>query len=171
MSEINSNSHSKKQVWYKSPWIVFGIFLLLVFMAVSSWRIMLAFQNNPGLVVDDFYERGQDYEENILKKLENNQKWQTEYHLQDIYHNKPTSIAVTIKDKEGKVAPVEKMTLFAYRPSDARQDFSVPMSLSDDKTNYVAELTFNRKGYWDLLASAVIEGIEVNYPKRIFVKD
>ena len=168
---MNSNNNSKKQVWYKSPWILFGIFLLVTFMAVSSWRIMLAFQNNPGLVVDDFYERGQDYEENILIKLENNQKWQTEYLLQDIYHNKSTSISVTIKDKDGKAAPVEKVTLFAYRPADAQQDFSVPMTLSEDKTRYQAELTFNRKGYWDLLASAVIEGVEVNYAKRIFVKD
>lgn len=169
MSESNTNSN--KQAWYKSPWVIGWLFLVLIVLSVNAFMIFQSVNDYPGLVVDDFYERGQDYEENILKKLENNQKWKTEFKLQEIHLDKATTININIKDKDGNFAIVEKATLFAYRPADAKQDFSVPMSLSEDKSYYVAEATFNRKGNWDLLFSAVIDGIEVNYPKRIFVKD
>lgn len=169
MSEESSNS--KKQAWYKSPWVVGWLLLVLIVLSVNAYMIYQSVDEYPGLVVDDYYERGQDYEERIVDKLAQNEKWQTEFILQELFHNKATSITIIIRDKAGKPAPVEKLTLFAYRPADARQDFSVPMILSEDKTRYQAELTFNRKGYWDLLASAIIEGVEVNYAKRIFVKD
>ena len=171
MSDTNTNSSSNKQSWYKSPWVVGWLLLVLVVLAVNSFMIFQSVNDYPGLVVDDFYERGQDYEENILKKLENNQKWTADFKLQEIHLNKATSIVITLIDKAGNLATVEKATLYAYRPSDAKQDFSVVMDLSEDKKHFVAEATFNRKGNWDLLASAVIDGIEVNYPQRIFVKD
>ena len=167
----NSNSTSKKQSWYKSPWVIGWLLLVLVVMAVNAFMIFQSVNDFPGLVVDDFYERGQNYEENILKKLENNEKWVTEFQLDEIHSNKLISIAFTINDKQGKPAQAEKITLFAYRPSDAKKDFSVPMILSDDKKTYQADMTFDSKGKWDLLASVTIDGTEVNYAKTVFVKD
>lgn len=167
----NSNSTSKKQSWYKSPWVIGWLLLVLVVMAVNAFMIFQSVNDFPGLVVDDFYERGQNYEENILKKLENNEKWVTEFQLDEIHSNKLISIAFTINDKQGKPAQVEKITLFAYRPSNAKKDFFVPMTLSDDKKTYQADMTFGSKGKWDLLASVIIDGTEVNYAKTVFVKD
>jgi nitrogen fixation protein FixH len=167
----NSNSESKKLGWYKSPWVIGWLLLVLVVLAVNAFMIFQSVNDYPGLVVDDFYERGQDYEENILAKLENNQKWTPEFDFQELHLDKAGIIKITLKDSSGKLAPIEKMTLFAYRPADAKQDFSAPMTLSDDKTHYWVKVTFNRKGYWDLLAGAVVEDSEVNYAKRIFVKD
>jgi len=43
--------------------------------------------------------------------------------------------------------------------------------LSDNKQDYQVQLSFSHKGKWDLLASVVIEGVEVNYAKSLFVKD
>jgi len=79
-------------------------------------------------------------------------------------------------DKAGVPTKPETITLFAYRPSNSKIDFSKPMILSKEESNngkiiYEAKVTFPAKGKWDLLASANIEGIEVNYPKKIFVKD
>jgi len=45
------------------------------------------------------------------------------------------------------------------------------MQKSQNNMNYQANMTFTSKGKWDLLASIIIDGAEVNYPKRIFVKD
>ncbi|MCW8930247.1 MAG: FixH family protein [Gammaproteobacteria bacterium] len=179
MSEANTNtssdsiskSGSKKISWYKSPWVIGWLLLVLVVLAVNSFMIIQSINDFPGLVVEDFYERGQDYEENMLKKLENNEKWTTEFQISEIHLNKPANISFVITDSMGKPAPVEKVTLFAYRPSNAKKDFSVPMNLSDEKKTYQANVTFEIKGKWDLLASLVIEGVEVNYAKTIFVKD
>lgn len=166
-----SISNSKKQSWYKSPWVIGWLLLVLTVLAVNGYMIFQSMNDFPGLVVDDFYERGQDYEENILTKLENNRKWSTEFQLPGIQVKKPADIAFTISDSAGNPAAVEKITLFAYRPANAKQDFSSPMSLSEDKKFYRATLTFASKGKWDLLASVVIDGTEVNYAKRIFVKE
>ncbi|MCU7800760.1 MAG: FixH family protein [gamma proteobacterium symbiont of Lucinoma myriamae] len=172
MSTINSNSAaSNKQHWYKSPLLLGWLFLVMTAMAGTIYMVIQANSGFPGLVVDDFYERGQNYEENIHKKIADNEKWDTEFTISAVHQNKPVTINFTIKDKAGVLSPVEKITLFAYRLSDAKQDFSVPMTLAEDKTNYQATMTFVSKGKWDLLASAVIDGIEVNYAKRIFVKD
>lgn len=166
-----SGSHSKKQSWYKSPWVIGWLLLVATVLVVNGYMIYQSVNDFPGLVVDDFYERGQDYEENILTKLESNQKWTTDFHLSDIHLNTETNIGFTITDSEGKPVNVEKITLFAYRPSDAKKDFSVPMTVTSDKKRYQANMQFDSKGKWDLLASAVIDGTEVNYAKIIFVKD
>ena len=142
-------------------------------MAMSGTIYMVIQANSgfPGLVVDDFYERGQDYEENINKKLENNNKYLTAFQLAEVEQNKPLTINFAISDKSGMFAVVEKITLYAYRPSDSRKDFSTPMTLADNKQSYTVTMTFAQKGQWDILASAVIDGIEVNYGKSIFVND
>jgi len=103
-SNKNSTSNSNKQSWYKSPWLIGWLLLVAVVLAVNAYMISQSINDFPGLVVDDFYERGQDYEENIATKLENNQKWTTQFQLSDIHINKPTTIAFTISDKEGNAA-------------------------------------------------------------------
>ena len=169
MSETNVKSNS--QSWYKSPLLLAWLFLVLTAMAGTIYMVIQANSGFPGLVVDDFYERGQDYEENIHKKFENNEKWTTEFQTDEIYLNKATVISISITDNAGIPAKPEGVTLFAYRPSNSKKDFSVPMKLSADKRTYQANMTFDVKGKWDLLASIKIEGVEVNYAKNIFVKD
>jgi hypothetical protein len=160
-----------KHPWYKSPWVIGWLILLLTVLLVNFFMIFQSVNDYPGLVVDDFYERGQDYEENILDKLEQNQKWKTDFVINTIHHNKPALINFKITDKQDVLPKVDKLTLFAYRPADAKKDFSVPMTFSADQQNYIAEVTFTAKGTWDLLASVIIDGKEVNYAKRIFVED
>lgn len=170
MSNTNS-AVSNKQHWYKSPLLLGWLFLVLTAMAGTIYMVIQANRGFPGLVVEDFYERGQDYEENIQKKLKNNERWDTAFTISAIHQHKAVTINFTIKDKAGVLTPVEKITLYAYRLSDAKQDFSAAMTLTEDKTSYQTTMTFASKGKWDLLASAVIDGTEVNYAKRIFVKD
>lgn len=170
MSEVIKN----KQVWYKSPWVIGWLLLVVLVLSVNAFMIIKAVDNNPGLVVDDFYERGQHYEENISKKLKNNLKWKTEYLIDEILVGKETLILFRITDQLEQFKKAEKITLFAYRPADAKKDFSKPMTListEDGMQYYAASMTFNVKGTWDLLAGATVEGKEVNYAKRIFVKE
>lgn len=170
MSEVVKN----KQVWYKSPWVIGWLLLVVVVLGVNAFMIFKAIDNNPGLVVDDFYERGQHYEENISKKLESNLRWKPQYVLDEIITGKETLILFSLSDQQGQFKKADKISLFAYRPADAGQDFSKEMTLITSENgmqHYAASMIFNSKGTWDLLASAVVEGSEVNYAKRIFVKE
>jgi len=162
---------SNTQHWYKSPLLLGWLFLVLLAMAGTIYMVIQANSGFPGLVVEDFYERGQDYEENIKTKLENNNKWLTNFKIGEVTQNKPVSIYFSITDKSGKFAMVEQITLYAYRPSDSNKDFSTAMTLAADKKSYTATMTFADKGKWDLVASAVIDGVEVNYGTKLFAKD
>ncbi len=162
-------SSTEKKQWYKSPWVIGWLLLLATVLGVNIFMIMQSITKFPGLVVDDFYQRGQDYEKNIHKKLKNNQRWKTRFDYSRIYLNKPTSIQFSITDKQGNKAKVEHITLYLYRPSNAEKDFSIPMSVADKANTYQASVTFDSKGKWDILASVVIEGTEVNYGKSIYV--
>ena len=164
-------AEEKQQHWYKSPLLLIWLFLVLTAMSGTIYMVIQANSGFPGLVVDDYYERGQDYEENILKKLQENEKWTTEFHMQDAHLNKAAPISFTIRAKSGAMAQAEKVTLYAYRPSDSKKDFNIPMTLANDKITYQADVSFAMKGKWELIASVVINGTEVNFPKAIFVKD
>ncbi len=165
--DLESNN---KQHWYKSPWLIGWLLLVLTVIAVNAYMIMQSMNDFPGLVVEDFYERGQNYEENIHKKIANNEKWLTHFTISEALENKPTTIHFTITDKNHVFKVAEKVTLFAYRPSNSKKDFSVDMTLVDNKY-YQSTMNFNSKGKWDLLASVIIDGVEVNYAKKLFVKE
>ena len=70
----------------------------------------------------------------------------TAYTIKEIIVNTETLIGFSIKDSAVKSPVVEKITLFAYRPSDSKKDFSVPMSLSDDNKTYQANISIDEKG-------------------------
>ena len=106
--------------------------------------------------------------------MNNNLKWSTAISAENIHHNKPALIRFKITDKQENKPALDSITVFAYRPADARLDFSGPMEPireTESEFHYQTELTFPAKGVWDILVSAMIEGKEVNFGKRIFVKD
>ena len=43
---------------WRSPWFIGLDWMVAVVLAVNATMITLAFVTNPGLVIDDYYERG-----------------------------------------------------------------------------------------------------------------
>ncbi len=161
----------QKKSWYKSPWVIGWLLLVATVLGVNIFMIMQSMNKFPGLVVDDFYERGQDYEENIHKKLKNNNLWKTSFDYQQIHLKQPADIRFVITDQQGNSANIEKMTLYLYRPANAKKDFSLPMKVTEKDNTWHASVTFDSKGKWDILVSVIIDGKEANYGESIFVND
>jgi len=136
VSEVNTNSResnqSPKVVWYKSPWLIGWLLLVLIVLAVNAYMIMQSINDFPGLVVDDFYERGQNYEENIQKKLKNNERWVPAFQVKKIHHNKETTILFSISDKTGASAKADGMTFQAKGMCDLLAD----LKIEDIEVNY-----------------------------------
>ncbi|MCG8425825.1 MAG: FixH family protein, partial [Chromatiales bacterium] len=65
---------SEKQKALRSPWVIAWISMFVIFVIANIVMIYLA-ADRPGLVVDDYYERGQDYEENMLKRMAKDPGW------------------------------------------------------------------------------------------------
>ncbi len=168
---VMNKENTEKKNWYKSPWVIGWLLLVAVVLGVNVYMIMQAMNKFPGLVVDDFYERGQNYEENIHKKLHNNSLWKTSFDYDQLHLNQPAEIRFMITDQQGNKVNIEKMTLYVYRPANAKKDFSQPMTVAEKENSWHSNVTFNSKGKWDILVSAVINGKEANYGESIFVND
>ncbi|MET0069910.1 MAG: FixH family protein [Candidatus Thiodiazotropha sp.] len=158
----------KKSAW-QSPWVIAWVAMVVVFFTMNMIMIYLAIDNNPGLVVDDFYERGEDYEENMLKRQARFPGWVMKVDLpRKIEVGQPVICRYSVKDKDGNPISRDDVIFYAYRPSDARQDFAVPMKQTAPG-EYQAEVSFPLKGAWDTLVSIKNGEDEYNTPKRIGV--
>lgn len=143
--------------------------MIVIFFTMNMVMVYLAQTNNPGLVVEDFYERGQDYEQNMLKRQARNPGWQMKVELpRKIGVDEPVICRFRVMDKAGAPVDPTAVVFYAYRPSDAKQDFSVPMNRVGPGL-YEAEVRFPLMGAWDTLISAQQGEDEYNTPKRIGV--
>lgn len=153
---------TKKQTALGSPWVRFWIGLLLVFVAMNVVMIYLAVGTGPGLVVEDYYDRGKNHEKNVLKKMAQDPGWKMEFQAPKFIDvGKPVRIAFRLTDREGRPLGADAVTLYAYRSSDAKQDFSLPMKPVEPGL-YEATATFPLLGVWDLVASCKLGTEEHN---------
>ncbi len=158
---------SNKQSAWRSPWVIGWAGMLVVFVTANVVMLYLAGDSTHRLVVKDYYDRGQDYEKNMLKRLAKDPGWVMEIESpQFVNVDKPTSFAFRVNDKEGKPVVPDSVTFFVYRPSDARHDFSVPMVLMEPGL-YQTEAMFPLKGVWDILVSVQSGEDEFNTHHRI----
>jgi nitrogen fixation protein FixH len=139
---------------WKSPWVIFWIALVIAVLGVNGVMVYLAIATNPGLVVQDYYERGQHYERTLLSKKAHDPGWVLRTDLpKDIRAGKPTDIRLQLVDNAGRPVTPDRVRLFVYRPADAARDFSVPMT-EVGLGRYAAEVSFPLVGVWDTLAAA-----------------
>ena len=158
----------KKSAW-RSPWVIAWVAMVVIFFSMNMIMIYLAVDNNPGLVVDDFYDRGQDYEKNMLKRQARDPKWSMRVELpRKIEIGQPVLCRFKVSDKEGNPIDRDEVTFYAYRPSDAKQDFSSPMQRVGPGV-YETTVSFPLKGAWDTLVSIRNGEDEYQAPKRIGV--
>lgn len=156
-----------KQSAWRSPWVVAWVGLLVTFVLVSGYRVYLAIQTNPGLVDDNYYERGQDFEQNRLKKLARDPGWKMKLESPEVVDiGRPVRFRFRVTDKSGLPVTPDAVIFYAYRPSDAKQDFSVSMQRIGSG-QYEAEVTFPLIGLWDILVSVKNGADEYNHPHWI----
>ncbi len=156
---------------WRSPWVVGIVSMLLAFVAISGYRIYLAYATDPGLVNADYYEQGQNYENSMNARRIKAAEYEMSIEVPNrIRLGEPATIRFTGVDVSGVPLHGDSATAFVYRPADKSQDFSVPME-AEGNGRYVAQVTFPLKGAWDLVVSLKQGDEEVNAPRRIMVRD
>lgn len=148
------------------------IALIVVVVMVNLTMIYLAITTSPGLVVKDYYERGEHYGATLEKEAqEKHLGWTVELTPPSpirLGHPQPWLIAAT--DRYGLPLRADSAVLYAYRPSDARADFSVPLE-QVTAGQYRGEPLFRLKGVWDLIIS-VRKGVNrYRLTRRIWVEE
>ena len=154
----------------KNPWVLGMLLFLATFLTANAIFIYLAFKSPPNLVVEDFYERGEHYVE--AQKLVEKQKalgWTglimapatTRVNQHQLYE-------VLLQGKHSTALVLDSVILHAYRPSDARADFSVEM-LNSKPGMYGADVSFNLPGIWDVIIVATVDEHEFLVTKRLTI--
>jgi len=166
----SSALHEQKPIpAWKSPWVIGWIALIATVLAVNLLMVYLAIETNPGLVTEDFYDRGQDYERNMASKLARDPGWNLHADVpSDLVIGHPSTIRFFITDKAGQPVSPDTVRFFAYRPSDATRDFALPM-IEEGKGRYMVKVIFPLLGVWDTLVAVGRGEDEYNLSKRIHV--
>jgi nitrogen fixation protein FixH len=136
---------------WRRPWVRAWFALVASVLAINGVMVYFAIQTNPGLVVDDYYDRGQHYEKTLASKLAKDPGWSMQPEMPvRIKAGEPQTVRFTLTDKDGQPVSADAVTFYAYRPSDLSRDFSLPMSL-EGPGRYVVEASFPVMGVWDTL--------------------
>ena len=164
------NISQKNNEALKNPWVLGFLGFVLTFLSANAVFIYLAFKAPPNLVVEDFYERGERYEE-TQKRIEQEKAlgWKGVIVTPKSSRvNQKQTYQVFLQGKNSVALTLDSVKLNAYRPSDASADFSVDMT----KTGlgvYSADLSFSLPGIWDVIIVAEKEGQEFLVTKRVSI--
>jgi len=163
MSEV----HLKED--FKSPWFLAVLALIGVALAGTIWMAVIASSTSPGLVSEEYYEKGKNYFHETPKETT-----APGWRLNLLVPPAP-EVGVTedyrlyLIDEAGQPVSTAKITLYAYRPSDAKADFSVKMVKSDLGT-FIASMAFPLPGTWDLIAQVESSGKQLEVTQRVFIR-
>ena len=136
----------------KNPWFLSVLGLIAVFLIVNAVFVVFAVTSNPGLVADDYYEQGREYEKNIVTQLaaRNNLHWETKLEIpKQITINTPDTYRFSAVDSRGVSIMDADVKVIAYRPSDASADFVKPVEQIAPGL-YQTQLEFPLPGIWDI---------------------
>lgn len=154
---------------FRSPWVIGWIGLILTVLTVNLIMVYLAIATNPGLVNEDYYERGQDYEQTLMSRRARAPDWTMRVDVPSpIAVGEMQSIRFFVVDKAGQPVDPDAVTFFAYRPSDASQDFALSMT-REGRGRYLARVAFPLIGVWDTLVAVTTGADEHSVSRRIEV--
>lgn len=158
-------SQTSKQA-LRNPWVLGWLASVFIVLIINTVFISTAIVTSPGLVEENYYEKGQDHERNVQTLLASRSRlgWQVTLEPSaSIRQQQSTNLYLTLKDRQGAPLDVERVQLTAYRPSDARADIHQVME-NIAPGRYLTAITFPLKGLWELQAqvSQGTDTIETN---------
>jgi len=163
----------KRESAWQSPWVWLLAGIMGTAVLVNGVLITLAFVYPPGLVVDDYYERGKNYLYHQAKVKDDIARlgWELQLDLPKapkIGGSDPYMLRVL--DRDGVALEGASVEFAAFRPVESGFDFVRPMR-DIGAGFYSANVGFDRPGNWDLIVTAQVGEDELDIAQRIFVKD
>jgi nitrogen fixation protein FixH len=155
----------------KNPWVLGFIGFFCTFVTANIIFITLSFKAPPALVVDDFYEKGQAYEETQKRIAEERSLGWTGLLMTPatIRVNQTQTYDIFLHGKNSASLDLDTVTFFAYRPSDKEADFALPMKQKQPGI-YTIDAGFSLPGIWDVIVEAKQGDQRFLTTKRISVK-
>ena len=164
----NSSEASKK--YGKRVFIYFVLFFLFVIILLSSFAYV-AIKTNPGVVVEQAYEKGLNYNA-TLEEAEKQAAlgWNANITYISDDDKKPSgNIILNLTDKNNKVISGANVTLKVIRPSENGDDF-ILQAHENTEGKYISKAEFKLKGNWQVDAKIEFNGNKLFKSAKIFVK-
>ncbi len=146
----------KEEAWFQSPWVL-GFFCgLTIVFAANMAMVWFAVSSNPGLVVEDYYERGQSFvnrtKQTFVGQSSDGPAIKLVSKIKAVA-SIPENIRVEIKSVDATALAPDKVMFYAYRPSDKNLDFAIELQ-GETSGQYLAEVLFPKYGVWDIIIEA-----------------
>jgi nitrogen fixation protein FixH len=143
----------RKKDFLHNPWAL-GITASILFggIGVSMALVYVAVHNRPALVDREYYESGRKYERTVIQQLAARDAlaWRTNVLLPEpIVVGTPGLVRLIVQDKNDAAVTHGKVSLTAYRPSDANADFTIQLD-EGSAGEYAGSIRFPLKGIWEL---------------------
>lgn len=140
----------------RNPWVIGWLALVAVVLSVNIFMISMAFWTSPGLVIEDYYEQGQDYERTINSRIAARHAlgWDLNLEIDKPVLNSPALFRISAADKVGQPLTGAVVAIRAYRPSDAAADFEAKLHEALPG-QYSGQISFPLKGIWDVQVAIV----------------
>ncbi|NWF38545.1 FixH family protein [Mariprofundus sp. NF] len=153
---------------FRNPWFLGILGLVGAALAATIWMAVIAGQTSPGLVSEDYYEKGSNYF-NKTPEQKNLPQWRLNLMTPDkpVVGQSQTYRLYAVMES-GKPVSSASVTLYAYRPSDANADFKLTMQ-QRDPGSFSVVASFPLPGTWDLIAQIQADGKQFDVVQRIFV--
>lgn len=150
----NKISQDNPRAW-RNPWVIGWVSLVAAVLLVNITMISLAVSTNPGLVSEDYYERGRNFEKTVTTRIAARSAlgWtiSTDFPLAPVT-NRVEKYRFNVVDKNGVPVTDGQVTVNVYRPSDAKADFLVEMTEIVPGV-YTGDISFPLKGQWEVTVS------------------
>lgn len=171
MSEAKIDTRDWSVAW-KNPLVIFWFVILLVVLMVNFFMVSMAIVTNPGLVIDDFYERGKNHAAILAHRQEMEKLgWQLNIDMPLLSEGKAEKLTLDIKDSNGQLFDVDSAVLYFYRPSDRNLDGSISFQSAGAMGQYIADFSLPLKGKWDFILEVVKGENKYSIGRSIMVQD
>ncbi|MFO7593882.1 MAG: FixH family protein [Pseudomonadota bacterium] len=161
-------SQDSKQA-FSNPWVLGWLGMLVGVVLVNVIFIVTAFKTSPGLVDEEYYEKGRAVEENFQERLKARNRLGWDIGLQvpeEVFVGRAGNYTVNIVDQVGMPIREAEVALQAYRPSDASADINAPMEPIAGGV-YQTRLNLPLKGVWDMVVTVRQGDDELQIERRI----
>lgn len=163
----------KHESAWRSPWVWALAGIMGVTLLVNGTLITIAFLQPPGLVVEDYYEKGKSYLYNKAQREKNLARLGWDLSL-DLPRTPQLAAAqpylVRAVDRHGHPIEGARAEFAAYRPAEQGHDFALPMQ-DVGAGYYAANVDFGLPGKWDLIVTVQQGEDRLDIAERIFVSD
>ncbi|MGK7346227.1 MAG: FixH family protein [Candidatus Nitrospinota bacterium M3_3B_026] len=157
----------------KNPWVWAIAGIIGSGVAANFAMAFIAVATNPGLVVEDYYERGKSYASRSRLEMAKDGRpgWKLAFFAPErVTMGKPARFTLKAPLDGDGMTVSGAAVVYAYRPSDASMDFSAAMEMTADGV-MAADISFPLKGEWDLIAEFSSGGARESAAKRIRVDE